>query len=60
MPARKPVVTDTQIAALAREAAQAGDNEMVKIAGKALSGNAAARKECQRIILAAQSAIGRR
>jgi len=55
MRSRKAVVSDSQIAGLAREAAQAGDTEMVKIAGKALLGNAAARRECHRVILAAQS-----
>lgn len=48
-------VTDAEIAALAREAANAGDTQMVKIAGRALAGSAAARKECGRVIMAARA-----
>lgn len=48
-------VTDEEIAGLAKEAASAGDDQMVKIAGRALSGSAAARKECARVIMAARS-----
>lgn len=48
-------VTDEEIAGLAREAASAGDSQMVKIAGRALSGSAAARKECARVIMAARA-----
>lgn len=51
----KAKVTDEEIAVLAREAANAGDDQMVKIAGKALAGNAAARKECARVIMAARA-----
>lgn len=48
-------VTDEEIAGLAREAASAGDSQMVKVAGRALSGSAAARKECSRVIMAARA-----
>lgn len=40
MPAAKvEKVTDKEIASLAREAAEAGDREMVKICGRALDGS---------------------
>lgn len=52
---KKKVVDDAAIAALAREAANAGDKAMVKICGRALSGSAAAKKECARVILAARA-----
>jgi hypothetical protein len=48
-------ITDSDISKLAQEAAQYGDREMVKICGKALSGNKAARKQCERVILAARA-----
>ncbi len=48
-------VSDSEIAGLAREAAIAGDLQMVKIAGKALSGNVSARRECERVISAARA-----
>lgn len=50
-------VTDAEIAGLAREAANAGDDQMVKIAGRALAGSAAARKECARVIMAARAMV---
>jgi uncharacterized protein (DUF849 family) len=52
---KSPPVTDKEIASLAREAAQAGDLAMVRIAGRALSGSSAARRECSRVILAARA-----
>jgi hypothetical protein len=51
----RTAITNAQVAALAREAAEAGDEKMVKICGRALSGNAAARKECERVIYAARA-----
>lgn len=48
-------VDDSVIARLATEAANAGDREMVKICGKALLGNAKARKECARVVYAARA-----
>jgi hypothetical protein len=48
-------VDDSQIAAMAREAAVAGDGAMVKICGRALAGNAKARTECARVIFAARA-----
>lgn len=55
MPIKKHIVTDTEIAALAKEAAAAGDAEMVKICGRALIGQNAARKECGRVMQAAKA-----
>ena len=52
---KKETVTDAQIAALAQEAAIAGDEEMVRICGRALTGNKRARRECHRVILAARA-----
>ena len=49
------VVSDAEIAALAREAANAGDEKMVKICGRALAGVASARRECARVIMAARA-----
>jgi hypothetical protein len=44
-------VTDTNIADLEQEAANAGDSEQVTLCRKALDGDAAARAECARVIL---------
>jgi ABC-type transport system involved in cytochrome bd biosynthesis fused ATPase/permease subunit len=52
---RAQPVTDSQISSLAKEAANAGDNAMVKICGRALSGNKAARTECARVLMAARA-----
>lgn len=52
---KKLTVTDAEIAALAREAAQAGDDKMVKVCGRALAGTANARAECARVLYAARA-----
>jgi hypothetical protein len=52
---KKVEATDSQIAALAHEASVGHDTELVKICGRALSGNAAARKECSRVMMAAKA-----
>jgi hypothetical protein len=43
---------------LRTEAVLAGDDEMVAICDRALSGDTSARTECERVIRAAVSAIG--
>ena len=50
----KPIA-DANIAALAHEAAVAGDHEMVTICGRALTGDNRARRECARVIMAARA-----
>lgn len=47
-------ITDDQISALRDEAKAAGDREQVKICDRALAGNKAARRECERVIREAE------
>lgn len=51
-------VTDKQIEALAQEASLAGDDAQVVLCDAALSGDAVARAECERVIrVAANEAV---
>ena len=49
-------VTDEQIADLQTEAGEAGDRAQVALCRKALAGDAAARAECEAVILEARAA----
>lgn len=48
-------ITDSQIRNLRTEAATAGDAEQVAICDRALDGDEAAIRECERVIRAAQA-----
>ena len=48
-------VTDEQILALSREAAEAGDEDQVKICERALRGNVSARAKCACVIADAEA-----
>lgn len=51
-------VTDEQIETLRDEASEAGDLAQMAICTRALAGDAAARRECERVIRAARAQVG--